>query len=130
MKKWIMVLGCYGLMVGAAQAAARWPEGPCQDVRQAVARHEKIHAEFFASVPKMESAADLAGTRQELLLLLRDHCAANVQPLLDRDQAAVNALRDTAVAKHTNRGPAADPPRPVFCDTTPKAYGGSTTDCF
>jgi hypothetical protein len=20
--------------------------------------------------------------------------------------------------------------RPVFCDTTPKAFGGSTTDCF
>jgi hypothetical protein len=64
--------------------------------------------------------------------LLHNHCPVDVRVKIAQDIVALEASaaqserKDQAV--RVRRAPA--PPRPVFCDTTPKAYGGSTTDCF
>ena len=33
MKQWVMVLWCYGLLVGAAEAGERWPANVCKDIQ-------------------------------------------------------------------------------------------------
>jgi hypothetical protein len=87
--RWL-ILGFVALMLfGPAQAGDRWPQKPCDDVRQAEANFVKQHAIYFASVEKTRAAAVLATDRQELLLLLRDHCGENVQAKIDSDLAAL-----------------------------------------
>jgi hypothetical protein len=115
MKRWIVVLGCYGLMVGSAQAGDRLPT-------------DRWSASVCGGVAKMRvfietnitNPAELARTRFALLLLQDDHCGVSTRALRDADLAILD------------RAPRATRPvrPPVLCDTTPKAYGGSTTDCF
>lgn len=122
MKKILMVLGCYGFVVSSAEAGDRWPPGPCADLAQRRALIEK---------------AGLLGTdkpmaRVGLLLLQRDHCGVSVKAELAADRAQLQAEVTNAenALKRQPARPAPEPRRPLLCDTTPKAYGGSYTDCF
>jgi hypothetical protein len=129
-KKWALVLGCHGLMAGSAQAGERWPVAPCRDTQQGLAELEQLYAKSPGAIDKLEIATVLASGRQGLLILLRDHCPVDVSAKIAQDLAAFNAsaARGEGQAIRARRGPA--PRHPVLCDTTPRAYGGSTTDCF
>jgi hypothetical protein len=112
MKRWILVLGFYGLMVCSAQAGERWPANVCSDIA-------RLRTILEAST---ETPTDRAKVRYGLLLLQDTHCGVSTRALQDADLAIVSR-GDAPV-----RTPA--PRAPILCDTTSKAYGGSTTDCF
>jgi hypothetical protein len=71
-------------------------------------------------------------------ILINQHVNYGVENKKEYDAAAAVAFSmvpipakdlDTLLkTKKRSRAPA--PRQPVFCDTTPKADGGSTTDCF
>ncbi len=106
MKRWALVLGCYGLMVGSAEAG-RWPADVCKEL----ARVRGILESSGTPVAK-------ANQRFAVLLLQGDHCGVAVDADLAADQNTVG--RRSAPAQR----------QPLHCDTTPKAYGGSYLDCF
>jgi hypothetical protein len=67
-------------------------------------------------------------------ILINQHVQCDVQNRKEFDaaQAVINSMlpmpaSTIAATAKTKREP---PRRPILCDTTPKAYGGSTTDCF
>jgi hypothetical protein len=107
MKKLVVVLGFVGLMVRAAQAGDRWPAAVCSEIARV-----RTVIEVDITSPARRAQGRLA-----LLILQEMHCGIDTRPL----QAADIALLD--------RGRTA-PRAPVLCDTTPKANGGSYTDCF
>lgn len=108
MKQLVVVLGCYGLLVGSADAANRWPADVCKDLAR---------ARQVMEVGK-QSAVGRAERRFGILLLQEAHCGVSVQADLDADQRVISGKAQDA------------PRRPMLCDTTPKANGGSYTDCF
>jgi len=136
MKKLVVgltVLGCYGLMVGAASAGERWPGNVCKDVQEELVALERMHAKAFASIDKVAAATHLGNARATSLYQLQYHCGgtggAAAKLAYDNAMAAAEEVQTgKAAAQHPRSAPA--PRAPVLCDTTPKAYGGSTTDCF
>jgi hypothetical protein len=99
-------------MVCSAQAGERWPANVCKDIqglRTIIESHD-------------QTASDRADMRFAVLLMQEVHCSVDVRAARAADRAALS--QDTA--------PKSSPKRrsPILCDTTPKAYGGSTTDCF
>lgn len=117
MKKILMVsaalaVGCYGLMVGSAEAGSRWSAESCRNLQE-------MKADTYAGGPD--------GLDWKLIPILRfqrDKCGVNVDAEFQR------AMAKAAAPRARRSAPTAEPRRPVHCDTTPKAYGGSYTDCF
>ncbi|WP_454627815.1 hypothetical protein [Bradyrhizobium cenepequi] len=108
-----MVLWFCGFAVGSASAAERWPKDVCSELARVergvtAANHNKLYR---------------ALSRGPLLVLERDRCGVDVS----RKEAEDNAVAE-AFDKSVPEGQR--PRAPVLCDTTPKAYGGSYTDCF
>lgn len=70
------------------------------------------------------SPVDKANERFVVLLMQEAHCGI--------DTKAAQAADDRVFRSQSTRriAPAISARPPVLCDTTPKAYGGSTTDCF
>lgn len=133
MKKLVVgltVLGCYGLMVGAASAGERWSEETCKHLQE-------MKASTYAR--GITGAQKRFWSVAAILIAQRDNCGVSTQAELD---AALAAVRHEQVAMRPTmpmgleediqpvRRSAPAPRAPVLCDTTPKAYGGSTTDCF
>jgi hypothetical protein len=113
--KWVLVLGCYGLMLGAAPAGERWSAESCKHLQE-------MKAETYAL--NLESAKSRFWALRAVLNAQAVGCGIDTMP-------EFNAAKAAALAETSDRRRArAAPPRPVLCDTTPKAYGGSTTDCF
>lgn len=112
MKKLVMVLGFCGAMVSSAGAGERWPTNVCKDIAT------------LRTILEKNFADDRATARFGLLLLQRDRCGVDVAAALEVDKTLLPAARPM-------KKPADPAPRqPMLCDTTPKAYGGSYTDCF
>jgi hypothetical protein len=110
MKKLVMVLGCYGLLVGSASAGERWSAESCRHLKE-------MKADTYGG---NENPSRLAWQLLPILRFERDKCGVDISG----EFAALRAGVD-----HKG-GPPATGRRPVLCDTTPKAYGGSYTDCF
>jgi hypothetical protein len=112
MKRWVRIVGFYGLMVCSAQAGKRWSANVCSDI-----------ARLWTILEGIEQApTDRAKERYGLLLLQDTHCGVSTRALQDADLAIVS--RGDAPVR------APSPRVPILCDTTSKAPGGSTTDCF
>lgn len=115
MARLAVVLGFYGAMVCSASAADHWSAESCKHL-------QAMKADTYAA----GQTADV--TAWMLLPILRYQkfkCGVDVEAELKAGQ--------TAIASPAPEKPVAPPraPRPpVLCDTTPKAYGGSYTDCF
>jgi hypothetical protein len=108
---------------------------PCKDNQQVLTEMEQLYAKSPGSTDRVEIAAILASGRQGLLMLLGDDCPVDVRAKIAQDIAALNAsaARGEASVKALEAARAARrtaPRPPVLCDTKPKAYGGSTTECF
>ena len=106
----MIALACYGLVVGPAEAANRWPANVCKDLAYA---RKVLEGGSGSSAYK-------ANLRFGVLVLQESHCGVSVQAELDADARAISGKSTGAAA----------PRQPLLCDTTPKAYGGSYTDCF
>jgi hypothetical protein len=57
-------------------------------------------------------------------------CNVPAEAELKAARAQVAAGNEEEVAPTRRRTSGPEPRQPMFCDTTPKAYGGSYTDCF
>lgn len=110
MVRFVLVLACYGFAVGSAEAANRWPPEVCKDL---------MRARQIMEAGK-QSAEGRAERRFSILLLQEAHCGVSIQADLDADDRVISGKKTSGEAPH----------RPMLCDTTPKAYGGSYTDCF
>lgn len=122
MKQLLLVLGCYGFVVSPAAAGERWPANVC---------NELLRAQHILETGD-QSAETRADKRFGLLLLRGAHCGVAVDAELAADRAVVVAPGGRGDARTQPAAPksAPQPRQPMFCDTTPKAYGGSYTDCF
>jgi hypothetical protein len=108
MKLW-MVVGCYGLMVGAAHAE-RWSAESCKHLQE-------MKADVYAGkLPEDVKSSMLA----PILKYQSWKCGVDTKEEFSAGQSALTPRAEKPAA----------PRRPMLCDTTPKAYGGSTTDCF
>jgi hypothetical protein len=116
MKKLLVVLGLFGSMVCQAQAGERWPENVCKDI-------QGLRTILETDKPATD-AVDRANQRFAVLLMQEVHCGVDVKAAQAADRRVFQAQSQPA------QRPAAALRAPVFCDTTRKAYGGSTTDCF
>jgi hypothetical protein len=121
MKRILLVLGCYGFVVGSAEAA-QWSAETCGHLE-----------EMRAEVAAMDVSAYYKAV-YSIPILINQHvkCGVENRKQFDAANAMINTMlpmpADTvAAAVKKRREPAR---RPLLCDTTPKANGGSTTDCF
>ena len=122
MKQWVMVLGFVGLMVGAAQASARWSAETCAHLQEVKAN----------ATTTVEKATDRRWALLAILTALKVKCGIDTRPDWDAVESAAKKENDAEIAAMRQRPRAAAPaPRqPMHCDTTPRVFGGSTTDCF
>jgi hypothetical protein len=131
MKKLLLVLGCYGLVVSSVAADERWSAETCR------------HLQEMKVEIKAQDVDEQFKSIQLFAVLLRQakHCDPSVVGEIERtvkilkaaDEANLKALKDAsspALQRQPQRQSQPQPRQPMFCDTTPKAYGGSTTDCF
>jgi hypothetical protein len=113
MKKLLAALGCYGLMVASAQADG------------ITCRQLQVMKDDIYKSPEVPQSG-ISWMLIPILRAQRDHCGLS--------QSAISRELDASLALESRKprgGRAAPAPRPpVFCDTTPKANGGSYTDCF
>lgn len=115
MKWWALVLCCYGFMVSSAQAGEHWSAETCKRLEEMKANTYRANRDYPEQLMWM-------------LIPILSHqetkCGVNTQ-------AESDAARSAAVAAVRARSRNAPAPRtPLHCDTTPKSYGGSYTDCF
>ena len=113
MKRWTLALGCYGFMVCAAQAGERWSAETCKHLQE-------MKAETYAAGLARDQTSWML---TPILKFQRDKCGVDTKAEFEAGQRAL-----TAPAPRAEKPAAAR--RPTLCDITPKAYGGSTTDCF
>jgi hypothetical protein len=114
--KWVLILGCFGFVVGPAGAGERWPAKYCAEL-----------GKLRAILETGDTPVARAHERFGVLLLQQTHCGMDVQAIIDADNAELSraeAPREKSVRT------APRPRQPMLCDTTPKAYGGSYIDCF
>jgi hypothetical protein len=124
--RWCAIFfGCYGFVVGSAHAVERWSES-CQHLEEMKvgvgAMSVSVHYKAIYSIP----------------ILINQHVNCGVENKKEYDAAAAVAFsmvpvpaKDLDTLLNTKkRSPAPAPRQPIFCDTTSKADGGSTTDCF
>jgi hypothetical protein len=95
MRRWALILGCYGLVAGPAQAGDRWPANACKDVQD-------LRTILEAEDP---TAADRANQRFGILLLQEVHCGVDVKAEQTADMAVFHALSQP-VHRETPRAPA------------------------
>ena len=138
-KRLLLALACCGFAFDQASAGERWPDNVCKDIL-------RLQHILETGNPSAESRAD---KRFGILLLRGAHCGAAVKAEMDDDTKEVAAAAGRAAASVEDRklidllqrqvahykkrlgeqsSPA--PRQPLLCDTTPKASGGSSTDCF
>jgi hypothetical protein len=117
MKKILIVLGCYGFMVGSAQAGERWPPGPCADV-----------ARVRVVLEKDRPPPEKAMVRLGVLLIQREHCGIDVKADMDADFAALQHEIDDA-ERRGRRAASPTPRQPMHCLTVPMSGGDSMTNC-
>ena len=79
MKRWILVLGCYGLLVGTAEAGERWPANVCKDI-------QALRTILESDQP---TPADRANQRFGVLLLQEVHCGRRCEGGASRGQGRV-----------------------------------------
>ena len=70
---------CLGLMAGSAHAEERWPEAACKDIQD-------LEAFYSKTVPDL---TDRAWAVRPLLVLLRDHCGAEVKLKLEESDNVI-----------------------------------------
>jgi hypothetical protein len=70
---------CLGLIAQAVHAEERWPEAACKDVQD-------LETFYFETTPDLTSKA---WTTRPLLVLLRDHCGAEVKMKLEESDKVI-----------------------------------------
>jgi hypothetical protein len=114
MNKILVVIACYVFVVGPAQAGDRRSAESCkhlQEMKVTAKGVSRAEARFWALLP--------------ILTAQQNRCGVDVSAEFAAAKAAGGAEIDVETRGRSRAGRA-----PVLCDTTPKAYGGSTTDCF
>ena len=70
---------CLGLMAGSAHAQERWPEAACKDIGDLEAFYSRT----------VSDPTDKAWAVRPLLVLLRDHCGAEVKMKLEESENVI-----------------------------------------
>jgi hypothetical protein len=70
---------CLGLMAGSAHAEERWPEAACKDIWDLEAFYSKTVSDI----------SERAWSVRPLLVLLRDHCGAEVKMKLEESDNVI-----------------------------------------
>jgi hypothetical protein len=136
MKKLLLVLGCYGFVVAPAAAGDRWSAETCGRL---VEMRDQLRS-IKGGDPRLSATMQLP-----IVSRLYSNCAVGsvkeYEVLEARSKALVKSARAAAILRSEPSVPdeveeprasvpSPQPRQPMFCDTTPKAYGGSYTDCF
>ena len=74
-----LVLLCLGLIAGGAHAQERWPEAACKDIGDLEAFYSRT----------VSDPTDKAWAVRPLLVLLRDHCGAEVKMKIEESENVI-----------------------------------------
>lgn len=114
MKKILTVLGCCGFVVCPAVAGSRWSAETCKHLQE-------MRSVVLSPPAKYDSFA--ATQLVPILMHLKNNCGIGTEAEFDANTDLALSVDKRVVRSAPRR-------QPLLCDTTPKANGGSTTDCF
>jgi hypothetical protein len=112
MKRILMVVASYGLVVASAQAGERWSAESCKHLQEMKA--DTYAAQYGPEITQWQLVP--------ILLFQKRHCGVDTQ-------AELIAAQDAAKRVRLERRGTSAPRQPLHCLTIPMSGGDSMTNC-